>query len=262
MTTSIVIAIYNRAYQQLHYTGNCIGSIRQHTKKPYEVIVVDNGSTFMQEGQPMQYKADQFIRFEKNMGVSKAWNAGIKAAKGDYICIMNNDIQVYDHWLGDMIDSLKHTAVVAATPMYDDTHARYVESMERRAAWMDKKPEEYLSDFSDFSCILVSRETFDAVGLFDENFILGYGEDIDWKNRLKAIGGTFHTDKRVNIHHIISATASTITALDAKKDFGLDWDKYKIPDPGEDKRYNKFKAGVSLAMDVNKEYLEKKYDKV
>lgn len=257
--TSIVIAIYNTAYQQLHYTGNCIGTIRQHTKEPYEIIIVDNGSTFKDIGKPMTYKADQFIRNKKNMGVAIAWNQGIKKAKGEYICIMNNDIQVYDHWLKDMKDSLNEVDVVTANPMYDDCHGRYVESMERRKKWLKKTPDQYLSDFEDFSCVLTTKKVFDEVGLFDEEFILGYGEDTDWKFRIKEKGMVIKTDKRVNIHHIISATASTLTAEDAKKDFGLDWEKYKIKDPGKDKRYGEMKAGVSLAMDLNKKRIEKKW---
>jgi len=39
--TSIILPIYNTSYPLFHMTGNCIGSIKEHTKLPYEIILID-----------------------------------------------------------------------------------------------------------------------------------------------------------------------------------------------------------------------------
>lgn len=225
--TSIIIAVSNTDYPVAHYTGNCIGSIKYFTKEPYEIIVVDNGSTVTLGGLKWDKTVDEYIKNEKNEGVSKAWNQGIMASQGKYICIMNSDIQVFKNWLGDLLQGLIEgekqkppTKVVTATPMYDLPFGRAQEAWARRYEWLDKKPDQYLTDFQDFSCVLFRKSLMDEVGLFDENYGIGYGEDIDFKFRVKKAGYAVKSSKRCNIHHVGMATTYTLgnqKAIDTNK---------------------------------------------
>jgi len=212
--TSIIIPIANTDYPPAHYTGNCIGTIKYFTKLPYEIIVVDNASTVELGGLIWEKVVDKYIKNEKNEGVPKSWNKGISISEGEFICIANSDIEVYDNWL----EGLEHTAVCTVTPMYDLPFGRAKEAFERRKEWLDKTTHQYLRDFKDFSCFLVRRDTFDKVGLFDENYGIGYGEDQDFMFKIQEYGfKTNNTDywqvrsnKRVNTHHIGMATGHTL----------------------------------------------------
>ena len=89
---SIIIAVYNVNYPLLHFTGHCIGSIKEHTNKEttsYEIILVDNASP-IKLGKPNDYNVDKFIQNEQNLGVAHAWNQGIRVSSGDFICLLNN----------------------------------------------------------------------------------------------------------------------------------------------------------------------------
>lgn len=212
--TSIIIAVYNVNYPLLHLTGNCIGSVKEHTDKqttPYEIILVDNGSP-IRLGKPSDYNVDKFIQNEKNLGVSHAWNQGIRVSSGDFICLLNNDAMVFDHWLEDLLESLKHIDLVMATPMYGEPFSRAVESKKKRSEWLEKPITDSFSDFRDFSCVLTPKDVFNALGLFDERFF-AYGEDLDFFKRMDEAGLKYASTKRVNTFHIINGTASNMPEI-------------------------------------------------
>ena len=225
---SIIIPIRNLDYANAHYTGNCIGSIRYFTKLPYEIIIIDNASTceLTSETETLQQAVDKYFRFDKNEGVSKAWNKGIEMAEGDYICIMNSDVEIYDKWDEFMKASIDtgDTDVVMATPMYAYPYGRA-----KRAKELMK---DELSDFMDFSCFMFKKDIIDKIGLFDENIEIGWGEDIDFRFRLEQAGLTIKSTKMVNTHHIGMATG------------------YSMMNHGEK---------VNEAMDKNREYIKNKW---
>lgn len=200
--TSIVIPIANTDYPPAHYTGNCIGSIKYFTKLPYEIIVIDNASTCQLGGVKWEEIVDKYIKLEKNTGYTGGMNRGIQEAKGEYVCLMSSDVEVYDYWLEDMQEALNHVDLVMATPMYDLPYGRAKEALERRNEWLKNTNEhEWLRDFRDFSCVLAKKELFDKVGLLDEK-LGSYSEDIDFVFRMQEMGLTAKSSKRVNTHHI------------------------------------------------------------
>lgn len=216
MKLSICIPICNTDYAPAHYTGSAIGSIREHTNLDYEIIIIDNNSTVELGGLIWQDIVDKYVKNDENLGVAKAWNQGIKMAKGEYVAILNSDIQVFDYWAEDLIEALDHVALAMATPMYAYPYGRATKAAELRMEWMKTEPDKYLSDFKDFSCIMAKRSLFDEVGLFDENYGMGYGEDIDFRFRLEEKGLVSKSTKKANIHHVGMATGHTLDNQGAK----------------------------------------------
>jgi len=207
--TSIIIPIYNTNYPNFHMTGNCIGSIHEHTKLPYEIILVDNGSP-IQTGKMEDYNVDKVIRNEENLGYVKAVNKGIRAAFGEYIAVVTSDTQVYDNWLEDAQEALKHIELVIATPMYGEPYSRAREANKKRDAFVGVPIEQTFDDFRDGACLITTKEIFNMVGLFDEHYF-NYASDSDLYRRIEAIGGIVKSCKKINIHHIIGATGSGIS---------------------------------------------------
>lgn len=206
---SIVIVGYNISYPMLHFTGNCIGSVKEHTdavKTPYEIIYIDNGST-IKLGKEADYGVNKYMKNEVNKGVAYAWNQGIRVSSGDYICLLNNDAMVFDHWLEDLLEGLEHVDLIMATPMYGEPYSRAVESAKKREEWLARPYEESLSDFRDFSCVLTYKDVFASLGLFDEQFFM-YNEDLDLMKRMDLAGLKYASTKRVNTFHIIGGTSN------------------------------------------------------
>ena len=227
---SIVIPIRNLDYPNAHYTGNCIGNIKYHTKLSYEIIIVDNASTvdLSSATENLQQAVDKYYRFDTNQGVAKAWNKGIELANGEYICIMNSDVEVYENWDESMIDSLNKVNVVMATPMYAYPYGRADRANKLRL----EVGNDIFSDFMDFSCFMFKRKLIDEIGLFDENMEIGWGEDVDFRFRCEEKGNIIKSNRLVNTHHIGMATG------------------FSMMNHGEK---------VNEAMDKNREYIKNKW---
>ncbi len=94
--TSIVIVTHN----EISYTRQCLDSIRLLTDEPYELIVVDNGST---DGTVEYLRAMADVRLienETNRGFPAGANQGMAVAAGKQVLLLNNDVVVTTGWLG------------------------------------------------------------------------------------------------------------------------------------------------------------------
>ena len=220
--TSIIIPVYMLNYPLFHMTGNCIGSVREHTDKkidPYEIIIIDNGSP-VQPPSLNSYYAEKIIKWDKNEGVSKAWNAGIRMSFGEYLVLLNNDTQVYDGWLSKIKEALDGGLdLVMAKPMYSLTEpfARSVEAMREKSRW-ERLPIAESFDKTgptDFACVgfkkqLVNEIGIEEKGLFREEFF-AYCSDVDLLKRMDQANKKYAVCKAIPIHHIIDATGNNIS---------------------------------------------------
>ena len=90
---SVIIPIID----QKEMTLACIDSVEAHTDD-YEIIIVDNGSEPRWFNRKLAY-----IRNEENLGFPVAVNQGIRAAKGENIILLNNDVIVTPGWADRLI---------------------------------------------------------------------------------------------------------------------------------------------------------------
>ena len=101
MKLSIVIICWN----DWKVLENCLRSIFDGTRKTeYEVIVSDNGSADGSvEHIREQFPAVNVVENRANLGFAKGNNAGIRAARGEYVLILNPDTIVHpgslDCWM-------------------------------------------------------------------------------------------------------------------------------------------------------------------
>lgn len=219
--TSIIIPVHMANYALFHYTGHCIGSVREHTDKqitPYELIVVDNGSP-IKPPKNESYYADKLIVWKENKGVTKAWNAGIRMSFGEYIVLLNNDAQVYRGWLETMKKVLDSGLdLVMAKPMYSLTEpfARAMEAKRESDKWSNVEiSESFEKAPTDFACVMFKKSLVDelgysGVGLFREE-MMNYCSDIDLLKRMEQAGKKYAVCKAVPIHHIIDATGAALS---------------------------------------------------
>jgi glycosyltransferase involved in cell wall biosynthesis len=100
MTISVVIPCYNNGA----HLAETLTSVRAQTRKPLEVILVDDASTDDSTAVAARFGEVRLIGQERNSGVSLARNTGLRAASGDMVA-----------WLdGDDIWEPNHLATVAA----------------------------------------------------------------------------------------------------------------------------------------------------
>lgn len=106
---SIIVPVYNVA----PYLRKCVDSLLNQEYDDYEIILVDDGSTDNSGAICDEYASPSFINsltrsvvikviHQKNGGLSAARNAGLQAAKGEYVCFVDSD----DYWEQNVLSGL------------------------------------------------------------------------------------------------------------------------------------------------------------
>jgi len=104
LKVSVVIPNWNG----IKFVGMCLDSMAHSTFKDFEVIVVDNGSTDgSRELIEEKYPHVRLIKLPENMGFARACNEGLKASDAEYICLLNNDIEIDPDWLGELVEGME-----------------------------------------------------------------------------------------------------------------------------------------------------------
>lgn len=216
--TSIIIPTYN----QKDLVLQCIASIESHTKQPYEIIVVDDGSV---DGTcEALWKRRGSIRVGvhlENLGFASAVNTGLMMAKGDTIVLLNNDVLVTERWLSQLLTALngnKEAAAIGPVTNYiggdQQIEAVYkdmqeMESFAENHNTTDRSKWRYTDRLVGF-CLLFRRETFEEVGYFDEGYKIGNFEDDDWMLRLQLQGKRLMIAGDTFVHHIGSVSMKSL----------------------------------------------------
>lgn len=190
----------------------CVRSIRENTEEgSYEIIVVDNGSTRYQQG--LHDSADVYIKNEKNLGYAPAVNQGFAVAKGEYICILNDDTKVGSGWSDRLMESCNDGV---SCPMQidmgnvspDEYREHVIERLQDENQHSDSVEFGQLDGYG--SCYMARAETFRYVAvkgkLLDEGYKMGMFEDRDLWGRIQKAGRKIIRDMRVWIWHAGSAT--------------------------------------------------------
>ena len=130
---SIIVPVYNVE----KYLKQCVDSILAQTFSDIEIILVDDGSPDECPKICDEYqKKDARVRVihKSNGGLSDARNAGIKAAKGEYIGFVDSDDYIapdmYEKLYKMMNDTGADMAVCQAVIVTDDSSAQYTDSDE------------------------------------------------------------------------------------------------------------------------------------
>ena len=102
--TSVIVPCWN----QLDFTRHCLRALFRYTDRPWELIVIDNGSTdgtgeFLAGVQVGGRVPVTVIHNERNRGFPAAINQGLRAARGEFLVMLNNDAVVTEAWLEHLI---------------------------------------------------------------------------------------------------------------------------------------------------------------
>ena len=175
MKYSIIIPTYNHLDDLLK---PCIESLIKYTglNSETELIVVANGckdkTAEYMNSLPKNHNI-VFLDYKEPLGYTKATNNGIKVAKGEFVVLLNNDTKMLQQeknsWLKMLVEpfELNDRMAVTGPLLLDSTGTRPGQK------------------FVVFFCAMIKKSLFNELGLLDEIFSPGAGEDTDFC--LKAI---------------------------------------------------------------------------
>lgn len=176
---SVVIPCFNAA----RYIGAAIGSVLAQTLRGDEIIVVDDGSS--DDSAEVIAGFGRQVRYfhQENQGISAARNSGIARASGACIAFLDAD----DLWTDDSLTSRRRHLADQADLAYVYGWVEPFISPDMDAdtrATIGKLPDTQPGRVA--GTILVRRQVFETVGLFDGGFKIG--ETMDWVARVDAAG--------------------------------------------------------------------------
>ena len=204
---SIVIATRDRR----DLLQGCIESISGNTDYPnYEIVIVDNGS---REPGTLKYLEGlksiggmRVMRDDGGFNFSRLYNLGVREAVGDYVLLLNNDIEVESpEWLSEMVSQAIQQGIgcVGARLWYPDNklqHGGVILGLGGLAAHAHRgMPRGHYGYFNRAclthsmsavtgACLLVRKSLYEEVGgLDEENLAVGYN-DVDFCLKIRAMG--------------------------------------------------------------------------
>ena len=232
ITYSIIIVNYKTP----QLVTDCLQTIyAQNTSQDFEIIIVDNNSgDDSQRRIVSHYPQVKWIQMDYNSGFARGNNAGIKAAKGNVVLLLNSDTLIEEDAIQQCYLRLTATDHIAAgvqllnldrSPQISGNFFMtgglnhlmtlpYTGRVIRAIGLLLKVKKTNIAnatstvdvDWINGAFLMVRKSACDTAGLLDEDFFL-YAEEIEWCSRLKKMGrlciyGDLH------VVHLMGATTS------------------------------------------------------
>jgi GT2 family glycosyltransferase/carbonic anhydrase/acetyltransferase-like protein (isoleucine patch superfamily) len=204
MSTPLV-SIITINYDQTEVTRDLLISLRKISYSKVEIIIVDNGS---RDDSILNLRNDfpeiNIIQTKKNLGFAGGNNVGFRIAKGEYIVLVNNDVEVTPNFLEPLVETFQlNPQCGLASPkiiFFDRNEViQYAGSNKispytgrgDRQGYLEMDGGQYNSinetQLGHGACLMVSRDLIKRIGNMPEFYFLYY-EEHDWTERAKSIG--------------------------------------------------------------------------
>lgn len=205
----------------------CLDSIREKTSyRNYEIIIVENNSEEPETFAFYKKIAGEKIKvvtWEGEFNYSAINNFGVRHARGDYLLLLNNDVEIINgDWLTEMLSHCqrKEVGIVGAKLYYPDNtiqHAGIIIGIGGVAGsvfvGLPRAFSGYLHKASiqlDLSavtaaCMLVKRSVFEQVGGLEEKLKVAFN-DVDFCLRVREKGYLVVYDPYAELYHYESKT--------------------------------------------------------
>ncbi len=212
MQASIIIPLWNGAT----VITLCLDALYPHfAEEPFEIICVDNASqdesaTLIVE----RYPRVRLLRQPVNSGFAGGINAGIDAAQGDLFVLLNQDCAVQPGWwsaITQAFETRPEFGVAGCTVLTVDGTVNHAGAMISRPSAYgihyteigDSQPRSV--DYVTGAAFAIRRQTWEAVGRFDEGYYPGYFEESDYCYRARSKGIETAYVPQARVTHLFSS---------------------------------------------------------
>jgi GT2 family glycosyltransferase len=220
---TVVIPSWNGA----HHLPACLESLQRQTYPQVEVIVADNGST---DGSldllARDYPKVRVLALGQNLGFTGACNAGMQAARGDLVILLNNDTEADPRWLEEVVAAFQRhpeAGIVASKMLLFDQRDTFHTAGDfyrmdgvpgNRGVWQKDTGQYDTEEYVFSACggsAAYRKAMLEEVGLLDEDFFYSC-EDLDLAWRAQLAGWRCIYAPRAIVYHKLSTTGGGVTA--------------------------------------------------
>jgi glycosyltransferase involved in cell wall biosynthesis len=200
---SVVICTYNRA-ESLRRTLVSLSAMSVPADISWEVLVIDNNSTDGTQGAAEAFARDARITvryvFAERQGLNHARNAGVRAAKGELIFFLDDDVEVTRDWLPEMTKAFELNPVVGVGGRV------FIKADLYRPAWWHAEYDGALGKFDPGEAAILSDDTYTSIIGIGANLAFkrsafekygGFRPDLDRRKRKLLMGGDVEFYQRI-----------------------------------------------------------------
>lgn len=221
---SVIILNYNGE----RFLPALLTSLSKTTYPNLETIIVDNASTdnsvvYLKSNHPHL----KLILSEQNLGYTGGNNVGIRESSGQYVVLLNNDVEVAPDWLDRLVETAEADDHIGALQpkLQSMINKGYFEYAGASGGFIDKWGFPFLrgrifdtierdnGQYDDVreifwasgAALFLRRKSLDESGLLDETFFMHF-EEIDLCWRLHHLGYSVKVVPQSVVYHYVSAS--------------------------------------------------------
>jgi hypothetical protein len=203
----------------------CLQSLAAATQgRPAETWLVDNASTDGSADRAVRdFPHVRLIRNSKNEGFARAANAALAHTSGEFLLLLNPDVQIGADSLNRVLDAMRSDVKIgiAGCPSVD-ANGRQVPGYEtsypgqRRENVPAKDGQARDVAWVSGACLFARRELLADIGLLDPEFFMYY-EDVDWCYRARASGWRVVSVPDVAVRHDLGGSSAQVGQAETER---------------------------------------------
>ena len=227
-SVSIVIPTHNEGVWLQRTVDAVFANTRYH---PFEVIVVDDGSTdgsceFLEANQYCQLPVKRVVG--SGLGVAGARNKGAEVASGEILVFLDAHVLPDPGWLGELVELLSDPSVGLAglcVRSFDDPtakgYAMVIEGPDLSTNWVKQSSEApFESPCIIGCCVATRRDVFADIGGFDPESTRWGANDVGSSVCTWLMGYRCVVSPRVEVAHLFKSSP--------ERDFEVTWEEYDV----------------------------------
>jgi len=170
------------------------------------VLVVDNGNCFEIPGKKQsEWAKVEHVRPGCNLNWLHSNNYGAAIAlerEVPFVCFLNDDVRLSEPFFKQMLKTFQDNPLAGVVvPQYTGKFGDRALSRATPGNFQPRDSETQV-DWVDGTCMLISRETVQTVGLLDPHFRApGWGSDVDYSHRVRESGRELYVSHRAMLWH-------------------------------------------------------------
>lgn len=220
---SVVIPNWNGA----HFLPGCLDSLHRQGYAPLEILVADNASSdSSRDLLAAQYPDVMLVALPENRGFTGACNAGMIAARGEIVILLNNDTEADPGWIAAIVDTFaRHpeAGLVASKMLLFDRRDHFHTAGDlfrvdgrlfNRGVWERDEGQYDQEEYVFSACggsAAYRRAMLAEIGLLDDDFFFSC-EDMDLAWRAQLAGYRCVYQPAAVVYHRLAATGGGVTA--------------------------------------------------
>ena len=235
---SIVIPAHNK----IEVTYLALASLLvAHNTARFEVIVVDDASTDKTTELETFVSGITVIHNTQAQRFIRACNGGAAKARGRFVALLNNDVEVTNGWLDSLIDAFErfgNVGLVGSKLLYPDGQLQDAGGIiwgsgnpwnygNRQNPWEPRFCYARQADYLSGAAMMTSKEIWDEVGGLSSYLEPMYFEDTDFAFKVRAAGYTTWFVPSSIVYHYEGMTSGTDTAKGYKRFQEVNRPKFK-----------------------------------